>query len=647
MAYEDYTTFTEVDPGNDITVTANKITFDAYDSYRSNYKRMYKSYGRNYFSDCTLQCQSVVTNITLNGGQGGTWLIIGLSAAKNQFAATTSAYGDISRIDPGIALYFKNASVDDTDLDVILSNRNLGNTDTFAAASVATLYYFTFEKTGSDCTVYIYDDAPRTNLIDTLAIVTDDYALEYLHPGGAVLQGFNPDSFLSGYSENLEIIAVTSNTQTPDTTANQDFDLYTEFDAGSEVQINSSSQIEAWDSRKIRNYVYENFGANHFDVIKHQVDSMCTNVFPQGGYVQGMTGFWGVSNDLGSCADGWTTGIYAYWLWYVADNSRLEIRIKDDSTGDDDTWVDAVAGYMYFMTVERSAGSNICTLKIYKDTARTILMDTLSISCTTDTYRYLYGQLNVYSNDGQFRPLIGAYIENLQLLELVAPTDPAQGGPTDYASNAEWPTTDLYVTIPSGQSNVTVYFYDDEDNLIGQVEGQGGQTVTVPWNDLDCEEEYGWYVVMDNGESVVTSSIWYFTCGLCDVFTIASESHPTIHLNPPRFRDGADWKVAKEIQRFGFWSENWAIHDNGVETEPLVLRGWEWIDESGDIYIFHRKFTDIHDIMNKHEEVAISGLGDCFDGYYYIKSFRFRTIKGAPRCREWTIQLEFSREKTW
>jgi len=79
----------------------------------------------------------------------------------------------------------------------------------------------------------------------------------------------------------------------------------------------------------------------------------------------------------------------------------------------------------------------------------------------------------------------------------------------------------------------------------------------------------------------------------------------------------------------------------------LTLIGYEWIEDDGDIAIFHKKFTDIHDIMNLHEEIAISGLGDCVDGYYYIKNFHFETIEGAPRVRQWKLVLEFSREATW
>lgn len=647
-----YNDFTERDDTNVITVVSStSLSYDSCEADAGHSYILFKDYGDGYFSDCTLTVDGQVTDIwVVTTQKRSSILIAGLAYSDGQPTRTSgvTAPEHLAFGYGGFALDFYNPNNDAADLDVVLRSMHLSNTDTWAAAVVGTRYYFTIDKTGSDCTCYIYDDAPRTNLVDTLAITISDLPMSHLLAGGALVSGQDPLSKMSGNVKNLTIASVTSETLPDvDTTYCVDYTSFTEVDASGEDEIVSSTLIQTTQNeRHVEDYIYRNYGVGYFDAVKHQMASQVTSVWYAVGFPGGVC-IWGLSNNAVELNSAGMNNEGMSLFWQNTDATTLKITLRDYSGGDDsDDYDSAVAGWFYYFTIERSSGSNVMTCKIYKEADRSTLLDTLSISCGTDAMRYVYAESGLYSSDVNKQKLSGEF-RYLELLELVAPDEPGTGGPTDLATNGEWPTSDLYVTIPDNQSDVTVYFYTSTGTLLGTVEGEGGETVSVPWDGLECEEEYSWYVVMDNGESVVTSVIWTFTCGSCNVFTIASESHPTIHLSPPRFRDGEQWQISKDIKRFGFWSETWAIHDNGIAKEPLSLVGWEWIDDNGDLDIFHAKFTDIHDIMNKHEEVAISGLGDCLDGYYIIKSFRFKTVKGAPRIREWRLELEFKREKTW
>ena len=47
-------------------------------------------------------------------------------------------------------------------------------------------------------------------------------------------------------------------------------------------------------------------------------------------------------------------------------------------------------------------------------------------------------------------------------------------------------------------------------------------------------------------------------------------------------------------------------------------------------------------MMNHHEEVTISGLGDEYDGTYIIKDFRFETLDKGRGYFAWELVLEKS-----
>ena len=63
-------------------------------------------------------------------------------------------------------------------------------------------------------------------------------------------------------------------------------------------------------------------------------------------------------------------------------------------------------------------------------------------------------------------------------------------------------------------------------------------------------------------------------CGSCTNFSIIGTSY-TVELKMPQY-NGEDNKLTKNINRFNFWSGGYRVHDEGINTQPLILQGVEF-----------------------------------------------------------------------
>jgi hypothetical protein len=152
----------------------------------------------------------------------------------------------------------------------------------------------------------------------------------------------------------------------------------------------------------------------------------------------------------------------------------------------------------------------------------------------------------------------------------------------------------------------------------------------------------------------VEMRVTYSSCNDCDTFSIAGDSY-TVLLSAPIW-GGEDNKIVKDIDRKSFWSGNYEVNDDGINSQPLVLTGVEFASCEDDLcgisfesdahfsLCFNMKFTNkmrfITEMSNNNEEVTISGLGDCMDGVYIIKHFHYDNIKGAINAYAWNMTLE-------
>ena len=137
----------------------------------------------------------------------------------------------------------------------------------------------------------------------------------------------------------------------------------------------------------------------------------------------------------------------------------------------------------------------------------------------------------------------------------------------------------------------------------------------------------------------------------CATFTITSNTY-TILLTKPIW-GGEDRSLAKGIVLFDFWNNTFDTDDKGINSEPLRLEGIEEVcgDNEGLCFPFcfpfcfskplANKFSYIHTAMNNHEEVKITGLGNCVNAYYIIRNFHYSTMRGFPSAYKWSLELEF------
>ena len=157
----------------------------------------------------------------------------------------------------------------------------------------------------------------------------------------------------------------------------------------------------------------------------------------------------------------------------------------------------------------------------------------------------------------------------------------------------------------------------------------------------------------------------------CKTFTITSDCY-TITIGMPIWGGEAN-QITKQHAKFQFWSDNYAVNDVGIEGQPLILSGIEVLcGYTNSVYygalcfplcfplcftaigappiplttdLMHAKFIHLHEIMDNHEEVTISGLGDCMDAVYIIKDLKVDTIsKYGINALSWSLTLEKVRD---
>lgn len=193
---EDFSTFTELDPGSNITVTSSLITTTALE--RQGTASIYKSYGASYFANFTHQFTLEVTSAETYS-DAGFW-------ALSNFAAPTIA--DINTTNQGyfakveaepfgcIRFYLSNTALDSVD-----STPNLGCEFGYASGPI----YITIQKNATDLSMKLYRDSGRTDLYDTLIVSRNTTTFKYLAATLASENGGSGDKDLSFKVSNLTI----------------------------------------------------------------------------------------------------------------------------------------------------------------------------------------------------------------------------------------------------------------------------------------------------------------------------------------------------------------------------------------------------------------------------------------------------------
>ena len=180
-AYEDFTTFTEVDVGADrIQKTANHIDHNA---FRNEDTYLYKDYGVAHFGDFTHKIKAKMVAGSAAGSLGVVWALANdLDDIYGLFqGGKTSISGELYH-DSGNQYVYMREMYDThqyTDLSV-----NLG--------SVNVWKYIKFVKSGTAFNIYIYSNSDYTGLLDTLTrTLHGNWSFKYLYACNTLNTGDN------------------------------------------------------------------------------------------------------------------------------------------------------------------------------------------------------------------------------------------------------------------------------------------------------------------------------------------------------------------------------------------------------------------------------------------------------------------------
>ena len=169
MPLEDFTTYTEVDPNNHITVSQYHIDHNA---YRNEDAYVYKDKGSGFFTDF-IHKVDVRSDFAQENALGVVWSL------QNDL---NDVYGIYNANKTCVYVFFYYRGADHTRRICLreVYNGSLYTTD-WVGADTNTWYYLTIEKSGTSLTCKIYSDSARTNLLETLNLTLHgDWSFRYI-----------------------------------------------------------------------------------------------------------------------------------------------------------------------------------------------------------------------------------------------------------------------------------------------------------------------------------------------------------------------------------------------------------------------------------------------------------------------------------
>lgn len=143
------------------------------------------------------------------------------------------------------------------------------------------------------------------------------------------------------------------------------------------------------------------------------------------------------------------------------------------------------------------------------------------------------------------------------------------------------------------------------------------------------------------------------TCDDITVFTITGDTY-TVEMAYPSYNSPQN-RIDSSVKLFDFWSGRFDTRHDGISTEPVRINGFETLCGDNSAICFPlcfpicfksalcTKFDKIDYMMENHEEITVSGLGDCFNGTYIIKNFSYSSMDRVRDAIRWSLTLELVR----
>lgn len=164
----------------------------------------------------------------------------------------------------------------------------------------------------------------------------------------------------------------------------EDLSTFTEVDSAGDLTVATYRVDYDTMRRDASAYLYKDYGAGNFTDFEIQFEMEITAA---GNQANNMIA--GVSNTVGTLSDHDSAGDGLVIVGYNSGASALGLYLIDYPTLNNDSYITASASIsLLYCTLTRSGTT--ATLDLYSDASRTTLVDSLSVTCATTAYRYLY-----------------------------------------------------------------------------------------------------------------------------------------------------------------------------------------------------------------------------------------------------------------
>lgn len=205
-------------------------------------------------------------------------------------------------------------------------------------------------------------------------------------------------------------------------------------------------------------YLYKDYGVDYFSDFEHKVDVKATGLDVGD---QGV--FWMLSNDIDD-KYGLTFNAKTFLAGYFMNTSNLYILEQIGYAGYVDFFASVNPDTWYYLTIKKYGTAFTC--KIYSDSARTTLVDTIQRTLHTDhKFRYLFA-CNTYNSESA--NVCTLNIENLRIdSEVSTQTNHApdgQNSTTPFYNVTNTGTVNLYVRMQLNDTVSSITLKADNDN---------------------------------------------------------------------------------------------------------------------------------------------------------------------------------------
>lgn len=211
--------------------------------------------------------------------------------------------------------------------------------------------------------------------------------------------------------------------------ATEDFTTYTETDPNSRITVTSAKVSWSGLTRNETAYVYADKGAAHFSGdFTHHFDGESTSESAS----DSIGNFWMLANAVKNMQALDTDGDDYLACFYFDQTPLIFLRERDSSTNYQDFYSGASATqYWYECERDETVGTyGTIYLRIYSDSGRTTLLDTLSVTLHTSKkdFQYIYATNTL--NSGTTSSHTG-YVQNLDLAPSGGPVATGKSNPFD------------------------------------------------------------------------------------------------------------------------------------------------------------------------------------------------------------------------